>query len=159
MTKPDELYTQWLDGCADSGEAAHLEADPAARADRDAWRALRAVLVDELAAPPLPHADFVNAQVLEAIRRETRPIARPAGFLRRIVYAGIGSLVAAALLTLAFLPGVLHKPSESELISQVVSARAGNPRVFVSSFQAPDDRGVVLWVEGAKFISPAETIR
>lgn len=151
-------FTLWLDGKLDAKSAAAFEADPEALAARAEWRALRNLLVSELKPSPLPSPDFVNARVLEQIERESRPARQPAG-IRRLTFAGIFSLATAAILALIFLPDAFRRPDESEFISQVVSASAGNAIASVSSFQVPDEPGVVLWLDGTKFIPSEENVR
>ncbi len=160
MTDNSHEFTEWLDGKLPPARAARFEADPEALAERESWHSLRATLVAELAPPPLPHPDFINAQVLEAIERG-RKSSRSAShsFIKRLVFGGIASLAAAAVITLIFLPDSFRRPSESEFISQVVSARAGNPAVSVSSFHTRDDRGVVIWIEGTQPIPSGEVVQ
>ncbi len=160
MTDKSHEFTEWLDGTLPPARAAQFEADPEALAEREAWNQLRSSMVTELAPPPLLHPDFINARVLEAIEHSRKP-SRHAGhsFLRRLVFAGLASISTAAVLTLIFLPDSFRRPSESEFISQVISARAGNPKVSVSSFHTQDDRGVVIWIEGAQPIPSGEVVR
>lgn len=160
MTDKTHDFTQWLDGKLPPAQAARFEADPEALSEREAWNQLRPTLVAGLAPPPLLHPDFINTKVLEAIERDRKP-SRPAGnsLLRRLVFAGLASISTAAVITLIFLPDSFRRPSESEFISQVISARAGNPKVSVSSFHTQDDRGVVIWIEGTKPIPASELVR
>ncbi|MEX1119065.1 MAG: hypothetical protein WEB60_09750 [Terrimicrobiaceae bacterium] len=160
MTDNTQDFTEWLDGKLSAARAAKFEADPEALAEREAWNQLRATLVSELAPPAIAHPDFINSRVLEAIERDRR-VSRPSGnsLLRRLVFAGLASVSTAAVITLIFLPDSFRRPSESEFISQVVSARAGNPKVSVSSFHTRDDRGVVIWIEGTQPIPSDEIVR
>jgi hypothetical protein len=160
MTDKSDQFTQWLDGNLPPEEAARFEADPGALAKREAWTGVRKALVDGLKPPALQHPDFINARVLEAIERDRRPArSEGASFIRRLVFGGVGALGTAALITLIFLPDSFRRPSESEFISQVVSARAGNPAVSVSSFPSRVDRGVVIWIEGTRAIPPDEALQ
>jgi hypothetical protein len=84
------------------------------------------------------------------------PLLLPlAGFVR----GGLAALAAAALLALAFLPGSLPPRSGDHFVSKVLSARAFDDHMSVSSFAAPDGRGVVIWLEGVPSIPPGETVR
>ncbi len=160
MTDKTHEFTEWLDGALPPDQAAKFEADPEAVAERKAWTELRAAMVAELTRPPLPHPDFINAKVLEAIERDRKPARRAeSSFIRRLVFGGIGAISAAAVITAIFLPDSYRRPSESEFISQVISARAENPMVSVSSFHTRDDRGVVIWIEGTKPIPSGEMVR
>lgn len=160
MTDKSHQFTEWLDGNLPPAEAALFEVDPGAVAERKAWAEVREAMVSGLMPPALQHPDFINARVLEAIERERRP-ARPAGtsFLRRLVFGGVAAIGTAAVITLIFLPDSFRRPSESEFISQVVSARAGNPAVSVSSFPSREDRGVVIWIEGTQAIPSDEVVQ
>jgi len=123
------------------------------------WDKTRALLREHLTAPPLPHPDFINSQVLETIRREGNPRpSAPLFPLRWLAWGGGTALGTAALLTAFFLPHDLSR-HEDGFISHVLEARAESPQLSVTSFRAPDDRGVVLWVEGSEFIPANESVQ
>lgn len=160
MNAREKELTLWLDGQLDPKAAKRLEADPEALAVRDEWLRLKDRLLAEDKSPSLPHPDFLNARVMEAIERDRPRREAGAGFsIPRLAWSGFWLLAAAAVVSAVLLPASFRRPDESEFISQVVSARAGNPRVSVSSFHAPGENGVVLWLEGTKFIPPEETVR
>ncbi len=124
------------------------------------WDKTRALLKAHLAVPPLQHPDFINIQVLKSIRHEGKPRAAVALFpLRWLAWSGAGALAAAVVLTLIFLPHHFRPRSEGEFISQVIEARAEMPQLSLSSFHTPDERGVVLWIEGSEFIPASEVVR
>lgn len=126
------------------------------------WAKTRSLLRAHLTPPPpLRNPDFINAQVSEAIEREARKeAARPPLFsLRWITLSGFGALAAAALLMAVVLPRQFSPRSSQEFISQVVDARSEMPDLSVSSFNAPGDRGVVLWIDGADYIPPEQNVR
>ena len=58
-----------------------------------------------------------------------------------------------------FLPRETGRRSDSEFISQVVSARAEMPQLSVSEFRIPNERGVVIWIEGADYIPAESSVR
>ncbi|CAN5561403.1 hypothetical protein BH09VER1_BH09VER1_38880 [soil metagenome] len=126
------------------------------------WAKTRELLRKHLVpVPPLRNPDFINSRVMEAIERETREkAARPTLFsLRWLTATGLGALAAAALLMVVVLPRQYTPRNSEEFISQVVDARSGNPDLSVSSFKAPEDRGVVLWLDGVDYIPPEKTVR
>ncbi len=129
--------------------------------DDHEWRKTRSLLREHLTVPPLQNPDFINSRVLEEITREgrKRPSAASAFSLRWLFWSGATALLAAALLTAVLMPREFGLRSESEFISQVISARAEMPQLSVSQFQAPGERGVVLWVEGTDFIPAEEAVR
>jgi hypothetical protein len=156
---PDQ-FTQWLDGRLDKSLTTKFDNDPEALAERDAWLQVQATLRKELTPTRLPHPDFINARVLEAIERERKASAQAGGFsIRRLAFGGVFSVATAALLAVILLPGAYQRPDEAEFISQVISARAGNPKATVSSFEVPDERGVVLWMDETPFIPSEEQVR
>ncbi len=127
--------------------------------DRD-WEKTRSLLREHLTVPPLQNPDFINSRVLEEITREDRPRpAAPAFSLRWLFWSGATALLMAAVLTAVLMPREFGLRSESEFISQVISARAELPQLSVTQFQAPGERGVVLWVEGTEFIPAEEVVR
>ena len=87
----------------------------------------------------------------------TRPQPRANRSIRRAGNAG--ALAAAVVLSVVLLPHSLQPRSEGEFISQVIEARAEIPQLSVTSFHAPGDRGVVLWIEGSDFIPSEEAVR
>ena len=128
--------------------------------DDPEWQKTRALLRAHLTVPPLQNPDFINSRVLEEITRtDRRRTAAPALSLRWLFWSGATALLAAALLTAVLMPREFGLRSESEFISQVISARAELPQLSVSQFQAPGERGVVLWVEGAEYIPAGEAVR
>lgn len=124
------------------------------------WEKTRSLLRENLTVPPLQNPDFINTRVLEAIERTGREPARPPLFsLRWLLLSGTGMIAAAVLLSIFALPSQFPRRSESEFISQVIDARAGLPRVSVSQFRAPDERGVIIWVEGTDYIPAGTSVR
>lgn len=117
------------------------------------WDKTRSLLRQHFGEPKLKHPDFINSGVLEAIDRlDRKEIKRPFFPLHRLAWAGVFGLLAAAVLTGIFLPGELSSHGQGAFLSQVIDVRSDNPNVSISTFQSPDDRGVVLWVEGTDFI-------
>jgi hypothetical protein len=129
--------------------------------DDPQWEKTRSLLREHLAAPALPHPDFLNNRVLEAIEREdfassrgSKPVA-----LRWLVWPGLAAVAMAVLLTAVFLPREFGFPSEQAFISHVVEARSENPRLSVTSFPVPNELGVVIWIEGESFIPAEEPVQ
>lgn len=128
--------------------------------DETQWAKTRDLLREHLAAPAPEYPEMINSRVLEAIEREGRAVRRPAAVsLRWLAWSGVGLLATAALLSVVFLPGQMGPRSEQDFISQVIDARAETPPLSVTSFAAPDKRGVVLWVEGAAYIPPEKALQ
>ncbi len=130
--------------------------------DDAAWQPVRKLLRENITMPKLENPDFINARVMEAIRRDLpaeAPAKRPAFSLRWLAFSGATALVAAAALAGIFLPGLLGPRDEGQFISQVVQARAENSHLSVSSFREPGERGVVLWIDGADYIPANEQVR
>jgi anti-sigma factor RsiW len=128
--------------------------------DEADWHKTRALLRAHLTAPGLEHPDFVNSRVLEEIEREKKRPRTPAFVsLRRLAWSGIAAIVLAVILTLVVLPHQVEHRSDGEFISQVVTARAEMPQLSVSEFRAPDERGVVIWLEGVDYIPAEDSVR
>lgn len=129
--------------------------------DDPQWEKTRALLREHLTVPPLEHPDFINTRVMQAIEQEERAArpARPPFFLMRLVWAGAALLTAATVLSVFLLPREFGFGDEEDFISHVVNARAEMPQLSVTTFQVPDDRGVVLWLEGSDFIPADRTVR
>lgn len=129
--------------------------------DDPPWEKTRALLREHLAAPALAHPDFVNSQVREAIAREDRVSLAPERpvALRWLFWPGLAAVAVAAGLTAIFLPREFGFPSEEAFISHVVEARSENPRLSVTSFPVPDERSVVIWIEGESFIPAEEPVQ
>ena len=108
---------------------------------------------EHLSSPRLTDADFPTNHVVEGTAPQ-RSRATPQMFpLKWLAWLGVCSLVVATGLTTLVLPQQTGIPSNFD--SRVISARAELPKLSVSKFQAPDRRGVVIWIEGADYI-PAE---
>ncbi len=125
----------------------------------ESWLKTRDLLREHLTVPPLENPDFINSRVMDEICRPVAPRPTPRLSLRWLFWAGATALLTAGLLTAVLMPREFGLRDESEFISQVVNARAETPHLSVSQFRAPDDRGVVLWIEGAEFIPAGEPVR
>jgi anti-sigma factor RsiW len=166
MNNFEERYTAWLDGTMDASEREEFEAtlpdrDEALR-DAAGWQAIRGMMRESLVPSAMPHADFVNSQVLAAIQRETPSEARPvrgAFPILRLAWAGAFLLTLAAVLSALVVPHVRRGPTDEQFISQVVRTRAGNPDLDAYTFAAPNGKGAVLWVEDAGYIPADEKIK
>lgn len=125
------------------------------------WEKTRRLLRENLAVAPPAHPDFINSRVLEAIGRDTRIASRRRGWisLPRLAWAGVGLLLAAAILSAIVLPTAMGPRTAEEFISQVVDARAESGRLSVTAFRVPEDRGVVLWIDGTAFIPSDQHVR
>lgn len=161
MSDFEHDHTRWLDGQMSESERRQFEAslDAAALEEGQAWRALKQVLVRRAREIETPSADFFNAGILLEIEREVRPVREEPRRRFSLVWAGAACLAAAALLSAVGLPGALRTRSEADFVSQVVSARAANPEISAYAFQAPDQRGAVIWMEGTDYIPGGERVR
>lgn len=164
MSNFEERYTAWLDGTLNDAERREFEAT-LGEADRRAaaeWTRLRPALREHLEPAPMPHGDFLNSQVLAAITPEqpAGPAVRRAWFpLGRLAFAGAALLVVAAVLSAVWLPGNGGMPSQEQFISQVIDARASDPKLGATAFAAPGGRGAVLWISDAGYIPGNEKIK
>ena len=128
--------------------------------DDPQWSATRRLLREHLSASPPEHPDFINSQVLAAIRRdEGGRREAPAWSLGRLVWPGFAMLAAALMLSLVLLPRDFSGRGGDEFVSQVIATRVADPAMSVTSFRVPDDRGVVLWIEGADYIPANHRVR
>jgi hypothetical protein len=127
--------------------------------DEKEWAQTKALLREHLTAPRLEHPDFVNSRVLEEIERQRKSPQASLFPLRWLAWSGVAAILCAGLLAIVYLPHETGRRSESEFISQVISARAEIPQLTVSEFGAPDDRGVVIWIEGADYIPAESSVR
>ena len=76
-----------------------------------------------------------------------------------IAAAEVVAIFCAGLLTMLFLSRETGRRSDSEFISQVLSARAERPQLSVSEFRVPNERAVVIWIEGADYIPAESSVR
>lgn len=180
--KPSDLsfearYAAWMDGALPESEHAAFEAECARRgiapAQAEADRAAALRLGDLLrghakaaASRPIPHADFFNAEILHRIEAETPlPASDAAGDtshaslplffpLRRLLWGGLGSLGAAALLfaTLVF-PTLDRVGPPPEYYAQVL--KTADPAVSAVAMHPKEENVTVLWIEGLNYV-PAE---
>jgi anti-sigma factor RsiW len=168
MSNFEERYTAWLDGKLDDAERAKFEAGlpdrEAALADAAQWRALGGLMREMIAPMPVPHADFLNSQVLAAIRSETPAgdASRPARSwfpIGRLAWTGVFLAAVAAVLCWLWAPRDGGVPSEAKFISQVIDARSTDPKLGAYAFAVPGGKGAVLWVDDAGFIPATERLK
>jgi anti-sigma factor RsiW len=168
MKNFEERYTAWLDGQLDEGERREFEAGlpdrEAAMKDAGEWRKLRGDLREVVSPATVPHADFLNSQILEAIRRQ-EPAAPPpspaaGGWfpVRRLAWTGAFLAVVAAVLSWWWAPRNGGMPSEGQFISQVVEARSSDPKLGAYAFAAPGGKAAVLWID-AGYIPANEQLK
>ncbi|MDD5200759.1 MAG: hypothetical protein PHC88_13260 [Terrimicrobiaceae bacterium] len=168
MKNFEEQYTAWLDGVLDGAERTDFEAAlpnrEAALRDAAEWKTMRGLLRETLVPTAMPHPDFVNNQVLEAIRRDAPSRREPAkirgwqpvGFL---AWTGAALLVLAGALSFLSLSPNEGAPDPDRFISQVIAAHATDPKLGAYAFAAPGGRGAVLWVNDAGYIPANEKIK
>ncbi|HVE17271.1 MAG TPA: hypothetical protein VNB29_11075 [Chthoniobacterales bacterium] len=161
----EEKYTAWLDGALEERERVEFEASlpdrEEALRDREDWGKLRGVIRESLAPEPMPHADFLNGQVLAAIGRE-QPASRPARAwfpVGRLAWSGAFLLAVAAVFSAVILPNITRTPGEDQYISKIIAAHATDPKLGAYAFAAPGGKGAVLWVQDAGYIPANEGIR
>lgn len=166
MSNFEERYTAWLDGALDDAERKKFEAElpdrEAALADAAQWRRLGGLMRETLAPAPMPHADFLNSQVLAAIRRETPIVPTPGRSwfpIGRLAWTGVFLAAVAAVLSWLWAPRDGGMPDEARFISQVVEARSADPKLGAYAFAAPGGKGAVLWVNDAGFIPANERLK
>ena len=150
--KEQAAWTKFLDHENGGAGKSAWENDPAALRQREEWDVVRAELGEALRPPPLAHGEFISSRVMEAISREPRPTSPSPGWLLRWALASMG---VAAVIAVFWVPDVLRPGSSSGFSSQVVAVRAVHPQISAAAFSLPNDRGVVVWLEGAPYI-PAE---
>ena len=121
--------------------------------DETEWVQTKSLLREHLTAPRL--ADSEKSRVVEEFEQRRRRATADLLPLRWLAWSGAFSLLLAAILTALVLPQQIGRLSQSDFKSQVISVRAERPELSVSAFPAPDQRGVVIWIEGADYI-PAE---
>ena len=93
------------------------------------------------------------------IKRE-RKGATPATLpLHWLAWPGVFALIVAALLTAVVFRQQAGWRSDAEFTSELVSAHAELPQLSVSDFRAPDQRGIVIWIEGNDYIPAEATVR
>ena len=139
----------------DSKITVQLEAAGMKSFDETEWARTKSALREHLSSPRLHDGDLVNSRVVEEINQQPQRARPEMVSLRWLAWSGTCSLLLAVGLTVLVLPEQIGWRSDADFSSQVISARAELPNLSVSEFQAPDQRGVVLWVEGANYI-PAE---
>jgi len=162
MKRFESLYNEWIDGTLDPEREkelmTQLENAPKAEQEKVSYQKLRDELRAAATETKLEHPDFINAQVLEEIRRDQkrkRPPRRMGGF----ALAG-GFLTAFAIvLTAILLPQVQDPIPHDQLVTRVIEQKTGSPEVFASTFRAPDGHGVVIWLEGIDYIPAEQEIR
>jgi hypothetical protein len=156
MNNFEKQVADWIDGKMTDAERAAFEASipESRRGDRDRWLALGAAMRSGLAEKPSISLDVINHRVAEAIAQPAAPLPS----LKKYFWMGLGSLAAATLVTLAFLPSIFPERSEEEFISHVIDVRAERPELSISIFDVPDQSAVVLWIDGDDYIPPDQTI-
>jgi hypothetical protein len=125
--------------------------------DETEWARTKCILREHLSSPRLYDADLMDSRIVEGVKQQPPPPEMlPLGWL---AWPGAFSLLLAIVLTALVLAKHSGGRSGADFSSQVISARAELPKLSVSDFQAPDRRGVVIWIEGADYIPAAASVR
>lgn len=172
----EEQYTAWIDGQLTGRERAEFEAlleqgdlpggiTPAqAAADRAQAMELGKLLRGQFAsAPALKNPDFFNAQILRLIeseqpnKTESPAHGRLSWSLRRLIWGGLGSLGAAALLFVTLVLPSLQRPGPPpEYYAQILNAKTGDPSITAVAIHSKKEKVTVLWLDGLDYV-PAKS--
>lgn len=161
--------TAWIDGALPESEQTAFLAEcerhgislAQLEADRLQTRRLGNLLRRHAAAtalPPLPHADFFNAQLLRRIEAEApkpqkAPILWP---LRRLVWGGLSSLGLAALLFAGLVfPALRQQGPPPEYYAQILNAQTADSTISAVAMYPKNENVTVLWIDGLDYV-PAE---
>jgi hypothetical protein len=121
--------------------------------DEAEWAKTKSLLREHLTEAPFEHPALVK---IERQRKRVAPGMLP---LRWLAWSGVFALFVAALLTMVVLPQQAGWPSDADFVSEVISAHAELPQLSVTDFRAPDQRGIVIWIEGNDDIPTEGTAR
>jgi hypothetical protein len=127
--------------------------------DESEWARTKSEPREHLSVPQPHDADFVNNQGIEKIEQQKLraiPKMLPLGWL---AWSGAFSLLLAIGLTALVLPRQVGGRIDADFSSKVISVQAELPSLSVSEFQAPDQRGAVIWIEGADYIAAEAAVR
>ncbi len=131
----EERYTAWVDGALADAEREAFEREyPTLVAERAEVDKLQHLLRSHLQAPPLSNPDFFNSQLMQVVEREAASKAVPVAVRRRVwfgfprlVWAGLGSAVAAVALVFALVPRPHDKGAD--YVAEVLKAQTNAPGV------------------------------
>jgi hypothetical protein len=157
----EEKFTAWIDGLLTGSELSEFEAElesmNGSEAEREDARKLGGLLRAEYAAPELKNADFFNHQLMQVIEAEAlvaeHKSRRQSIFewlsVARMAWAGALSLLIAAGLYFAVVrPSIEQQRHREQEFARVIDAHTDDPSVTASSFQSPQNKAAVLWLDG-----------
>ena len=163
----EERYTAWVDGLLSADEKTLFEREyPDLVGERDEIGKLRMLLNERGRAPELQNADFFNSQLLTQIESEAQKRAPAAAVSRnprrwlglpRLVWAGLGSALAAAcLLFLSFLP---HQRSakDQDYVAEVLKAQSNAPGVKATVDAKKDV--TIIKLDGLEKVPPDKELK
>jgi hypothetical protein len=137
----EQLYTAWLDGALTKEEAAAFEEQhPELLKERDDMSRLSGLLRRNLAPSELVHAEFFTTKLMERIVPPGRYLPSWLG-IPRLAWGGIGSLAAALLLFLFFIPHQELPTSHQEYVAQVLKTTTSDPKI---SATVDSEKGITL---------------
>lgn len=159
----ESQFTAWLDGRLAPEQAAAFEGELRARgfdptAERRAAEGVRSLLRRHSGAPALSNPDFFQHQLLHRIEQDARGVLedvprRSWWTFPRLTWAGVASLLAAALLFWVAVPA--PDPDRSPYFATVVDARTYEPTISATTVYDPRDNVTVLWLDGLDYL-PAD---
>ena len=167
----EEQYTAWIDGRLTGSELAAFEAElerglpngltkAQAEADLAAAQQLGRLLREhyvEAPAPALKNSEFFNQQILRQIEAETPANPSPDSVvipwpIRRMVWAGLGSIGIAALLFLTLvLPGLQQSGPPPEYYAKILKSQTEDPTISAVAVHSKKENVTILWIDGLDY--------
>ena len=156
MKNIESTYNRWLDGNLDEAARRKFEAtlDDETLTSSAAWPEVRQLLKESADEITLPHPDFLNEQIRREIERDNVGASATVP-LSRLLWAGAFCAAAAVAFTLLFLP----VDRSGHAGATVFLAETPAPGISASTFRTPEDRGVVIWLEGMPYIPDGDRVQ
>lgn len=130
----EEKFTAWLDGMLGGEELRSFENEhPSIQSERVEFLKLKSLLKENLPRRELENPDFFNSQIVEQIRRETRPRAMraPRRFLGlpRIAWGGLCALSLGFVLFFTMIPRGDFSDPRAKYVAEVLNTRTADPKI------------------------------
>jgi hypothetical protein len=137
----EQLYTAWVDGALTKEEAADFEKrHPELLQERDDMSKLKQLLQRNLVPGELARADFFTTKLMEQIVPAERSLPSWLG-VPRLAWGGVGSLAAALLLFLVFIPHQKLPTFQPEYVAEVLKTTTTDPKI---SATVDSEKGITL---------------
>lgn len=157
----EERWNRAADGTLDAAAADAFARECHERGEPVPSPSLGTLLRERGCAPPMPHSDFFESEILRQIASPPAPPREPGSLpsLWKWLAPGFGAIAAAALVAFFAIPHTPRTVTDAAVfVAQILETRPGDG-IEAYAFQPGPGQASVIWLEGMEYIPPEASAR